>query len=887
MNEFSEQEYRVLKLASEKARLGGWRVDLDSGVSTWTSETARIHDMPTDYSPPTVSDAIQFYAPEFRGLVQEAFDQCVHNRKDFDLICRLQTPTGRKPWVRAIGTAETDDQGKVIAVQGAFQDISVMQEAYERAEEAERQRLKILESISDAFFALDRNWHFTYANQQTCIVLERSRDELIGKSIWELFPRAIGSEFERQYRWAISNHKTVRFEEYYSPLNKWFEVSAYPTPDGLTVYFRDVTQERAHKERLRLIEAALSRQNDVVIITEAEFIDAPEGPRIVYVNDAFERLTGYTKSEAIGQTPRLLQGLDTDEEQLERIRHALVRKKPIRCEVLNYTKSGEAYWLELDITPLLNEEHRCTHFVAVERNITDRKRRDSQLRQAQERFELISSATNDVIWDWDLVTDKIWWNDSVSSVFGYSPKDLEPGPESWVQRLHPYDREQVVSNINQVIEGGKQIWGSEYRFLKGDGQYANVIDRGFVIRDEEGKAIRMVGSMRDITDQMEMEQRLRESQKMEALGHLTGGVAHDFNNLLTVIMSNADMLKDLLDDSDARSMAEMTLAAAQRGAKLTSRLLAFARRQPLDPSPTDLNQLVEAMHPLIRNTLPESIDLEFIPASNLHVIEVDASELDNALLNLVVNARDAMPDGGKLTIETANAVLDLDYTSHHSGLTSGDYVMICITDTGSGMSSQTVNRVFEPFFTTKDIGKGSGLGLSMVFGFTKQSGGHIQVYSELDEGTSIKLYFPRLNSEHYSDYHPEVELAPQGGSEHVLIAEDDALVLQHLESQLQSLGYRVTAATNGPEALAELTNQEDIEVLITDIVMPGGMSGRELAEKALAQCPQLKILYTSGYSENAVMNNGRLDPGVELLSKPYTRQQLASKVQQVIKDSNT
>jgi len=386
----------------------------------------------------------------------------------------------------------------------------------------------------------------------------------------------------------------------------------------------------------------------------------------------------------------------------------------------------------------------------------------------------------------------------------------------------------------------------------------------------------------DTTERREMEQRLRESQRLEAVGHLTGGIAHDFNNLLTVILGNAELLAESISDPNLRPLAEMTVAASQRGSELTSRLLAFARRRPLNPKPTNINQVIESIEPLIRRTLPEHIEIEFMLGPDLHVIEIDAGEFDAALLNLVVNARDAMQAGGKLTIETTNSVLEPNYAARHPGVEAGEYVTVCVSDTGSGMTPDTVKRAFEPFFTTKPTGKGSGLGLSMVFGFTKQSGGHLKIYSEVGEGTTIKLYFPKVNESVSDTYQTLADESPQGGDEHILITEDDDLVRQHLEGQLKLLGYRVTSSASGKEALAILTDQTDIDLLLTDVVMPGGMNGPQLAAQAQMLYPKLKVLYTSGYTENAVVHHGRLDPGVTLLSKPYTRMELARKVRLVL-----
>ncbi|QIM48160.1 PAS domain S-box protein [Pusillimonas sp. DMV24BSW_D] len=391
---------------------------------------------------------------------------------------------------------------------------------------------------------------------------------------------------------------------------------------------------------------------------------------------------------------------------------------------------------------------------------------------------------------------------------------------------------------------------------------------------------------RDVTERREMAERLNQSQKMEAVGQLTGGVAHDFNNLLTVIMGNAELLRESLDDHpNLRIYAEMTANAAERGAELTNRLLAFARRQALEPKLTDINRLVSDMEHLLRRTLSEDIDIELVRGGGLWNAEVDPSQLESALLNMAINARDAMPEGGKLTIETANARLDDAYADTHPGVDAGQYVMISVSDTGSGMTEAVKRRVFEPFFTTKPVGKGNGLGLPMVYGFVKQSGGHIKVYSEVSEGTTIRLYFPRAFKEGQVDMEQPAPKKLQTGHEHILVVEDDDMVREHVTNLLMGMGYRVSSASSGIEALASLQARNDFDLLFTDIIMPGGMNGRQLADEALKSLPNLKVLFTSGYTENAIVHHGRLDAGVHLLGKPYRRHELATKVRKVLDET--
>lgn len=382
------------------------------------------------------------------------------------------------------------------------------------------------------------------------------------------------------------------------------------------------------------------------------------------------------------------------------------------------------------------------------RDVTNEENQQQAAKLLHERFVLVSKATNDVIWDWDLIKNELWWNESMSRVFGYELLQLEPGPESWTTRIHPDDSQRVLESIHQVIDGTGTHWSNEYRFAKSSGKYALVHDRGFVIRDEQGKAIRMLGSMLDLTETRELEEKLRESQKLEAMGQLTGGVAHDFNNLLTVIMGNAETLAyRLKDNPQLQSLAEMTSKAAERGAELTSRLLSFARRQPLQPKTVDAGQLIQDSLALFRRILPETIEIEAPDTDGLWKIAVDPGQLEVALLNLVINGRDAIPQAGKLHISALNTELDSIQTDAKETLPAGPYVLISVRDTGHGMTQETLNRAFEPFFTTKEVGKGSGLGLSMVFGFVKQSKGYIKIHSAPNSGTCVELYFPKFAPE--------------------------------------------------------------------------------------------------------------------------------------------
>jgi len=372
------------------------------------------------------------------------------------------------------------------------------------------------------------------------------------------------------------------------------------------------------------------------------------------------------------------------------------------------------------------------------------------------------------------------------------------------------------------------------------------------------------------------ESQVRQAQKMEAIGQLTGGVAHDFNNILTVITGTIEILGDAVKDSPhLAQIANMISAAAARGADLTQHLLAFARRQPLQPHSVDVNALVIEAARLLRPTLGEQIEIESMLAYDCAPALIDPSQLATAILNLALNARDAMPNGGKLTLETRNVVLDESYAAMSSDVKPGNYVMIAVSDSGKGIPASLLEKVFEPFYTTKDVGKGSGLGLSMVYGFVKQSNGHIKIYSEEGHGTTVKLYLPQAAG--VADAEPaKVGISEfERGDESILIVEDDAMVREYVVTQIGRLGYNTLAAGNAAEALAIISGPERIDLMFTDVIMPGGMNGRQLAIEAQRLRPGLKILYTSGYTENAIVHHGRLDAGVLLLPKPYLGSDLA------------
>lgn len=870
------QSEALRQIAGRMAQLGAWRHIIGEPYVIWSDELCDIYDVPRG-ARPSLKEAINFIAPEHRERMREVTRRSMEEGRAFDEEAEVVTANERRVWVRIIGESVLDEYGNVLEIQGALQDITESKFAEAEIRSLATRLTTTLESITDAFFTLDRDWKFTYVNRMAETILQRSRDELLGRDVWSEFDVAKNHHFHVEYHRAVETQETVTFEEYYAPLDAWLSVTAYPSPDGLAVYFRDVTK---------------------------------------------------------------------------------------------------------------------------------RKRDEAKLIESEERFRAVAKATADTIWDWNLQTDGVWWNEGMCTVFGYDPADIEPDSRSFLLRIHPTDKVQVVAMVQDAITQGHDEWTAQYRFKRADDSYADVEVRGYVIRDGNGDAIRMVGGMNDIsaakdrenrlarqaalldkahdaiivrdmqsrvtywnrsaeriygwtaeeavgqridallhndaavfdeamqsliengewtgelrklrkdgtvvvsdvswsllvdesgkpeaimgidtdvTHRVALEEQLRQSQRLESVGQLTGGVAHDFNNLLTVILGNAELLTEQLPQGERmHKLADMTRKAALRGAELTHRLLAFARRQALEPRVVGVNDLVENMNNMLRRTLLENIDIEVIESADVWQAFADPGQLEAALLNLSLNAKDAMPGGGRLTIETANVELDEDYAAQNSEVAPGRYVMIAVSDTGCGIDPENLERVFDPFFTTKEKGKGTGLGLSMAYGFAKQSRGHIKIYSEPGQGTTVKLYLPRATRPGESPAAVRGDDTDLTGHEKVLVVEDNELVRAHAENQLSEYGYEVLTASNGPEAIEVIRNNDDIDLLFTDVIMSGGMNGRDLAEMASRIRPRLKILYTSGYTENAIVHHGRLDRGVHLLQKPYQRRDLAKKVRVVLNDT--
>jgi len=604
-----------------------------------------------------------------------------------------------------------------------------------------------------------------------------------------------------------------------------------------------------------------------------------EDGRILYWTTGCERLYGWSADEALGAV----------------VQKVLKTRFPLpRDEIIGQVRKSGSWQGEIEqhrkdgslvsvasLWVAQPTEGKIPSVLQINSDITELKRAQAELTTREAHLRSILDTVPEamiVIDEAGIVTS---FSAAAAQLFGYDADEVI-GRNVRMLMPAPY-REEHEGYIRRYLDTGEARIIGYGRVVKGQTKDGAVFPLELAVGEARANGQRIfTGFIRDLTARQKMEAELRQSQKMEAVGQLTGGVAHDFNNLLTVIAGNLEMLEANLKDERQREMLREAQDAVQDGAKLTSQLLAFGRRQPLNPKPTDVGTLVSNFAELLRRALGEPIELSIVTTGSAHLAVVDAPQLQNALLNLAINARDAMPNGGRLTIEISHTRLDADYAQAYAEVRTGRYVLIAVSDTGEGMSEEVRERAFEPFFTTKPTGAGTGLGLSMVYGFVKQSGGNIQLYSELKRGTTVRLFLPLAEAVE-SAAEPMRANADQDvmpdGSETILLVEDDPRLRRVASRRLRSLGYQVIEADNGANALMLLEEHPDIAMIFTDFVMPGGMNGNELAEAALAAKPAIKILFTSGYAEPAAAR--RLKAGA-WLRKPYTAIELAKKIRDVL-----
>jgi PAS domain S-box-containing protein len=628
------------------------------------------------------------------------------------------------------------------------------------------------------------------------------------------------------------------------------------------------------------------------VVDYAIYMLDPEG-RVLSWNTGAERLKGHSRAEILGQHfSRFYTPEDRASGMPMRALEAARREGRFAAEGWRVRKDGTRFWASVVIDAIKDPRGRLVGFAKVTRDFTEHQEAQSLLLESERRYRrLVESVVDYAIFQLDVDGRIATWNPGAERIKGYSADEAIGRHFSMF-----YTQEDRAASVPAAALATARSVGrfeaEGWRVRKDGSRFwaLVVID---AIRGDDGNLIGFAKVTRDITERHEAQRALRDaqeqlavSQKMEAIGQLSGGIAHDFNNLLMIVLGNIETAqrhaRRLPESTNVQRYLANAIRGAQRAAALTGRLLAFSRRQALDPKPIDVNKFISGSVDFLQRSLGETVEIEAVGGAGIWMIEADPNQLESALVNLAINARDAMPHGGKLTIEASNVFADDDYVRLNPDLNEGQYVAICVSDTGTGMSKDIVSRAFEPFFTTKEAGHGTGLGLSQVYGFVKQSGGHVKIYSESGQGTTVKLYFPRFLQRSVEQEAADELPVAEGDSESILVVEDDPDVRAYLLEALRGLNYRVIPADNAQAALRILVDDgKRVDLLLTDVVMPG-LNGRELGRRAEVLRPGLRVLYMTGYSRNAVVHHGRLEEGVDLLQKPVSQAQLASRVREAL-----
>ncbi len=760
--------------------------------------------------------------------------------------------------------------------------------------------LKQLRDIADNLPALiayqDTEGRFEFANKIAQEWLAASEETLRGRSLADVLPaESLPAAAELANRYARGVLHSESALKYPDGKERAIEVIYVPDSDevgkprGRYTFVLDITERKAAEAALKAAHekfaSAFEYSTDAMWVSSVG--DEPWSGAVVDVNQAAERMLGRPREDVIGKEfadlKDTLQSFPLEEYRRLVVEVGHVSDLPLEVRQPN----GEPAYLLVSGSRFHVGDKAYT--LTILRDVTSARAAERQIRELNESLNNNVRQLRDII-------------DNLPVLISYQDKDgrfllINKTGQTWLAR----DEDELLGRTVPEVMSKEYVEATratreqrqhgdvrvETTFHYPDG-VVRTVDTALVRDlDEDGTVRGYYTFASDVSERKATEEQLRQSQKMEAIGKLTGGIAHDFNNLLAIILGNLELADTKLKDKDeaVQKLLAPALRAADRGATLTRSLLAFARQQPLSPSVFVVTGLIRDMTNLLSRTVPANIQIEFVGGAGLWKCEADAGQLQNALLNLVVNARDAMPEGGKLTIETSNVRLDDDYARAHSEVVPGQYVMLAVSDTGTGMPPQVITRVFEPFFTTKGLGRGTGLGLSMVYGFAKQSKGHVAIYSEVGQGTTVRIYLPRWLGKDEEKARKQSAEIPVANNETILVVEDDEDVRFIIVTILRSLGYTVLEAETGKQALVTLNATKGIALIVTDVVLAGDMNGKRVADAAKAMQPGIKVLFMSGYTENAIVHHGRLDAGVHFVQKPFRKQDLAVKVRAALDDT--
>jgi two-component system cell cycle sensor histidine kinase/response regulator CckA len=826
-----------------------------------------------------------FIPEEMRGQLYGVWDEVVKNKLiEHHYENRIVTKRGDERIISWNNTVLTQN-GEFRMVLSIGDDITERKRAEEALRTSEQKYRTLIENVPQKIFLKDKNSVYISCNENYAQDLKIKSDEISGRSDYEFYQKELAEKYRADDKRIIEAGKTEEIEEKYVQNGQevWVNTIKTPVKDekgnivGILGIFWDITERKRAEEMLRMTKFSLEHAPESVLWINSK-------GQLEYANEEACHILGYSREELISM-PIWDIDLNFIAERWSTHWQSLPNRGPTTRESSYRTKDGKIFPVEItgDYIKYGDKEYH----VAFARNITERKRGEEALRSSEEKYRNILESIEDGYYEVDTAGNFTFFNDSMCRIYGYPREELMG--MNYRQYTDQENAKKLYQGFNKVYRTGESTKEFDWEIIRKDGTKRYVETSVSLIKDPSGNRVGFRGVVRDITERKRAEQemtalqeQLRQSQKMEAVGRLAGGIAHDFNNLLTVIQGNCQLaLMDLRKEDPLRKNIQEVNEASEKAADLTRQLLAFSRKQILEMKVLDLNLILQRLDKMLHRLLGEDIELVTIRTEGIGKIKADPGQIEQVIINLAVNSRDAMPEGGKLTIETANAELDEEYASRRIGVQPGRYVVLSVSDTGVGMTQEVKERVFEPFFTTKEKGKGTGLGLSTVYGIVKQSGGNIWVYTEPGQGTTFKVYFPRVD-EPLTELKEEVSKEVPRGNEMVLIVEDEETVRKLAMRMLKGLGYRVLAAPEGGGALLLCEEfKEPIHLILTDVVMPG-MSGRKLVDRLKEIHPEMKVLYMSGYTDNAIVHHGVLEEGTNFIQKPFTLDGLARKVREVL-----
>ena len=849
-------------------------------------------------------DSELFDAPNARRIIEQ----------DRQIIRSGELKTYEETSVTAGGTVQTfhtskaiyyDFEGKPAGLIGISHDITARKKIEECLRESEERYRSVVAAMSEGVVLQDATGAVAAANASAERILDLTSEQLKGRSSIDSRWRTIhedGSEFPGNAHPAMVALRTgepcknVTMGVYTARGGLvWICINAQPIfkddktkAAAVVTTFTDITERKLADERLRLLESAVRQSNDAVLITTAE-LDEP-GPEIIFANLAFLNMTGYRLDEVIGRTPRFLQGEKTERAVIAELRESLLAGRDYRGSTVNYRKDGSEYDVEWSISPIKNSAGKTINYIAVQQDITERRRNLEILRESENRYRLLFERNPQPMWVFDSETLAfLAVNDAAIRHYGYARQEFLA---MTVKDISPAGTVETRHETAPGADSGTGV-SREWKHLKKDGAIIDVEVTSNRM-PFAGRPAELVLS-HDVTERKRVEEalrqnegHLRQAQKMESVGRLAGGIAHDFNNMLMVISgySNLTLRRLKADDPLTGNIREIG-KAAERSAALTRQLLAFSRRQHQQLKILNINQVIDELHSMLERLVGENVEIIKNLDAALGQVKADAGQIEQILMNLIVNSRDAMPDGGRITVATGNVFLDENFVEKNLGSRSGRYIRFSVADTGSGIDARTQRQIFEPFFTTKETGKGTGLGLATVYGIVKQSDGYITVASRVGRGTTFEVYLPEVNQAAEIAESPRTENAPKGGNETILLAEDEETVRNLTCRILESSGYKVIAAADGIEALAVCASYGGtIDLLLTDMIMPK-LSGCKLVERVLALLPDLKVIYMSGYNEETTAggNSDESRAAGVFLEKPFAPEVLLEKVRETIESA--